>query len=241
LLRMSPDGSSRATLLSDPSSQVIHPVGCGGHQIIITWSNHAGSKKTDIWRVDTDGSNPKQLTFDTTDVGGYCSPDGQWVYYENLDSARVLRVPTAGGTPEEVPGTAGLLNLPGIALSSDGKFLVFFRISKDQKTSVGKLVLVPLDAGIKSHVKFFDVDPRFVGFPQFTPDGKALVYKIHEAGTDNLWQQPLDGSRGRQITNFPDDIIQFFLFSPDGKTLGVMRTHVESDVVLMHDTGPSAR
>ena len=54
---------------------------------------------------------------------------------------------------------------------------------------------------------------------------------------DNLWLHPLDGSRGRQITNFPADAIQVFQFSLDGKTLGVMRTHVESDVVLLRDTG----
>jgi hypothetical protein len=65
------------------------------------------------------------------------------------------------------------------------------------------------------------------------------VYVIHEKGTDNLWWQPLDGSPGRQITSFQGDTIQYFLFSPDGKTLGVMRTHREADVVLLHDTGAS--
>ena len=76
-------------------------------------------------------------------------------------------------------------------------------------------------------------------FPQFTPDGKSLVYIIREKGTDNLWLQPLDGSPGHQITNFQGDAIQSYQFSPDGRTLGVMRTHIESDVVLLHDTGSS--
>jgi hypothetical protein len=97
----------------------------------------------------------------------------------------------------------------------------------------------PLDAGPKSQVKFLDPDPRFKTSPKFTPDGKALVYVIHEKGTDNLWLQTLDGSPGRQVTNFQGDAIQYYLFSPDGKTLGVMRTHIESDVVLLHDTGSS--
>ena len=110
---------------------------------------------------------------------------------------------------------------------------------KHPKATAGKIVLVPLDAGPKPQVKFLDPDPRFTSSPKFTPDGKALVYVIHEKGTDNLWLQPLDGSPGRQVTNFQGDAIQYYLFSPDGKTLGVMRTHIESDVVLLHDTGSS--
>ena len=82
LLRMSVDGGNRTTLLSDPSGQVILPSGCrNGRYIIFVWANHAGNKKVNIWRVDTDGSNPKQLTYGTTDVGGVCSPDGTWVYF----------------------------------------------------------------------------------------------------------------------------------------------------------------
>jgi serine/threonine protein kinase len=240
LLRMSVDGSNRTTLLSDPSSAVIHPDGCAdGRYIVVTWSNHSANKKTNIWRVDADGSNSKRLTSGVTDVGGYCSPDGKWVYYYNIDTFQVFRVPIDGGNPEEVPGSGGLFNSPGLGLSSDGKFLVFFRSNKDPKTTVGKLVLVPLDAGPKPQVKFLDPDPRFSEYPHFTPDRKALVYVIREKGTDNLWLQPLDGSPGRQVTNFQGDAIQYYSFSLDGKTLGVMRTHIESDVVLLHETGSS--
>jgi Tol biopolymer transport system component len=240
LLQMSVDGSNKSTLFGDSASNVIHPDACaGGRYIVITWSNHTANKKTNIWRVDSDGSNPKRLTSGVTDVGGVCSPDGGWVYYYNLDSFQVFRVPIGGGTPGAIPGTVGLLSSPGLNLSRDGKVLAFFMPSKDPKANVGKLVLVPLDAGPEPRVKFLDPDPRFAQSPHFTPDGRALVYIIHEKGTDNLWLQPLDGSAGRQITNFQGDTIQYHLFSLNGKTLGVMRTHIESDVVLLHDTSSS--
>jgi Tol biopolymer transport system component len=240
LIRMSVDGSNRTTLLSDPSSNIIHPDGCAdGRHVVITWSNHTANKKINVWRVDADGSNPQRLTSGVTDVGGICTPDGQWVYYTNIDTLHAFRVPIDGGTPEAVPGAIGFSISPGLSLSGDGKLLALFAPSKDPKASVGKLVLVPLDAGPKPRVKLLNPDPRFAQSPKFTPDGKALVYVIHEKGTDNLWRQPLDGSPGRQITSFHGDTIQYFLFSPDGKTLGVMRTHRESDVVLLHDTGAS--
>jgi serine/threonine protein kinase len=236
LLRASADGVNRTTLLSDPMSQVVRPVSCsGGRSILLVWSNHGGNHKTNIWRVDPDGSNPKQLTFGATDVGESCSPDGQWVYYTSVETLQMFRVRIDGGTPEEVPGTRGLVNRTGIGLSPDGKLLVFFQARKDQQMSPGKLVLLTVDEGPKPQVRFIDPDPRFSGFPQFTPDGKSVVSIIHDGGTENLWRQPLDGNHGRQLTNFNCDGIQNYLYSPDGKSLGVMRTHTESDVVLLRD------
>lgn len=245
LLRMSIDGSNKATLLSDPLAQVIRPRACpDGRNIVFIWANHAASKKVNVWRADVDGSNPRQLTYGTTDVGPVCSQDGKWVYYENLDTSQLLQVPIDGGTPELVPGTAlsGRLSAaPGLGLSSDGKLLAFFAASSDPEMPVGKLVLVPLGAGPRPTAQFLDPDPRIQRDPQFTPDGKAVVYIVREKGTDNLWLHPLDGSRGRPITNFQADATQTYQFSPDGKSLGVMRTHIDSDVVLLHDTGSSPR
>jgi eukaryotic-like serine/threonine-protein kinase len=242
LLRMAVDGSGRTTLLSDPSSQVVRPNSClGGRYIVFVWANHAANKKVNIWRLNADGSNPKQLTFGTTDVSANCSADGEWVYYESIDTLQILRVRIGGGAPEEVPGTSGLAGLPGLGLSPDDRMLTFFQSLKDSTRTPGRIVLVPLDADSKPQPRFFDPDPRFEVLPRFTPDGKSLVYIIHEKGSDNLWVQPLDGSRGHQLTSFQGDAIQFYAYSPDGKTLGVMRTHSESDLVLLHDTGSSAQ
>ena len=100
-----------------------------------------------------------------------------------------------------------------------------------------KVVIVPLDAGPKPSVQFVNLDPRASSNPQFAPDGKALVYPILQNSTENLWLQPLDGSPGRQITHFQSDVIEYFLFSPDGKSLAVFQSHGESDAVLLRDTG----
>jgi len=101
--------------------------------------------------------------------------------------------------------------------------------------------LLPADGSPHPQPRFLDPDPRIVAEVQFTPDCKALVYVIREKGSDNLWLQPLGGSPGRQITQFQNDAIQFFLYSPDGKSLGVMRTHRESDVVLLRDSGSGSQ
>jgi Tol biopolymer transport system component len=69
----------------------------------------------------------------------------------------------------------------------------------------------------------------------FTPDSSAIAYPIRENGVDNVWTQPLNGTSGRQVTSFASDQITAFHWSPDGKSLGVLRGHTDSDVVLIRE------
>lgn len=68
-----------------------------------------------------------------------------------------------------------------------------------------KIALLPLNAGAEPQVRMVDPDPRMKPSLGFEPDGKSLVYAIRANGVENLWLQPLDGSAGRPITNFPED------------------------------------
>src|SRR5580700_9467128 len=240
LLRISADGGDKAQLLSDPAAQIIQPTSCqNGRYIVFIWAGHSGSNKAGLWRVNADGSNPKQLTDGSQDIAPHCSPDGRWVFYEDMQTLQLNRVSIAGGAPEIVPGTAipGAVFDFGLAIAPDGKRLAFVTTGGTTEM-VHHVALVPLDAGPEPQRRMLEPDPRVAGGPQFTPDGQALVYPIHENGTDNLWLQPLDGSHGRQITDFKSDTISSFRFSPDGKTLGLLRSHFESDVVLLRDEAP---
>ena len=50
-------------LLSDAAAQIAAPAACpDGRYIVFDWLDHAGSNKVHVWRVDADGSNPKQLS-----------------------------------------------------------------------------------------------------------------------------------------------------------------------------------
>ncbi len=240
LLRISADGSNKTVLLSDAAAQIASPAACpNGRYIVFDWLDHAASNKVNVWRVDADGSNPKQLSTGSIDTSPLCSSDGKWVYFENYSDNKLTRVPLDGGPSEVVPGTVipNVVTASSFDVSRDGKFLAFAAADISGKIPVGQIALVALDAGPKPPVRMIDADLRASGPPRFTPDGAAVVYPIRENGTENLWLQPLDGSHGRQITNFPTDAIQLFEYSPDGKTIAVMRAHTESDAVLLHDTG----
>jgi eukaryotic-like serine/threonine-protein kinase len=237
-LRISADGRNSTSFLSNPMGQIGRLVNCGadGRYVLVTLAGPDGSNKSNIWRLDSDGSHPKQLTDGVFDTHPRCSPDGAWVYYYDYKVAQINRVQINGGTPEIVPGTitpGGYSKIP--AVSPDGKLLAF----EAGIPGSTQIALVNLDAGAEPPRRMIVHDPRFSGWPQFTPDGKAIVYQISQNSVDNLWLQPLDGSRGRQITNFQSDVISAFEYSPDGKTLGVLGSHTESDVVLLRDTGAS--
>jgi WD40 repeat protein len=152
-----------------------------------------------------------------------------------------MRVSIEGGDSEIVPGTVipgTLMANPGLGVSRDGKFIVFVALKGGAEGGAAKIAIVNLLSGSEP-ARMVNPDSRIAGLLHFTPDGKSLVYAIRENGADNLWLQPLDGSRGRQITNFTSDVIQNYEFSPDGKNLGVMRSHTESDIVLFRDAASS--
>ena len=55
-------------------------------------------------------------------------------------------------------------------------------------------------------------------------------------GSRQLWLQPLDGSAGRQLTNFTALKIYWYQWSFDGKSLALVRGDSPSDLVLIQDS-----
>jgi serine/threonine protein kinase/Tol biopolymer transport system component len=255
LVRISPDGSNRVVILNQ---SVAEPGGCGNdrsgtpkpHPIVFITSHHSpsGIDGRSVWRMDADGANPKEISDTKSDFGPTCSPDGKWVYYYVGQTSRIHRVSIDGGKSEEIPG----VNIPGAIvgspypdISADGKTLVFLATISPSPgaESQQKVVLLSLDAGPQPPRRILDPNPLISKPPLLSPDGKAIVYAIRENGVENFWLQPIDGSGpgggGRRITNFAADVINWYGYSPDGKTLGVIRNHPESDVVLLRDSGAS--
>ena len=103
-------------------------------------------------------------------------------------------------------------------------------------------MLKDLAAQESAPLRLLDVDPRVTGNAytgnsiHFTPDGNAVAYVIEEKDVDNVWIQPLDGSKGHQLTNFTSETISDFHWSPDGKTLALLRGQTQSDVVLLRQS-----
>jgi serine/threonine protein kinase len=241
IVRISADGSSTVTFPSDPSALVASPSACAeGKYIVFIRAMHETGYVPQIWRADHDGSNLKQLTEGKGSGYSVCSPDGRWVYYVDFFSRTpsLLRMSIEDGTAERVRGSgvANSMGIGGFAVSPDGKLSAYITgfLNPVKRTYSEKLVLVNLAANGKTPPRLLDVNRRVANFPvQFTPNGQAVGYAIEDKGIQNIWVQPLDGSKGRQITNLTSGKITSFAWSPDGKRLAVARSHSTSDVVLL--------
>jgi len=173
-----------------------------------------------------------------------CSPDGTSFYYVDNAAGRIMKMSTEGGAPEVVKASvANGFMIGAVNFSPDGKWIPEVEVSTDPATQATTHRVVLLDANVNSEkpAKYLDARPDISNAIAFAPDGKALAYSVAENGVGNIWGQPLDGSPGHWLTTFTSDRIRSFQFSPDGKTLGVVRSHVVSDVVLLRDSTTSPR
>lgn len=101
-------------------------------------STRSGNMK--LWRIDADGQNPVQLTFDddTRDWFPHPSPDGKWIVFVSFGTDVAVKdhpanknvtlrlMPVSGGVPEVIAnlfGGQGTLNVP--SWSPDSKCFAF--------------------------------------------------------------------------------------------------------------------
>jgi eukaryotic-like serine/threonine-protein kinase len=229
---VNPATGAKTDIVTDASSPGGDPSEClDGQYIAFDMVFHGGTANSNIWRIDAAGNNLKQLTSGIRDHFPECSPDNRWVYYLSQgDEANLLRVPIDGGATQTIS------NLPvdGLFdLSPDGKLAAFITVEHTGE-HVEKLAIVSAEAN--QVAKMMDLEHfRLGGMLRFSPDGKAVVYPVRENNVDNLWLQPLDGSKGHAITDFQSERIYDYHWSFDGKQLAIVRGHNDSDVVLIRD------
>jgi len=233
LNRIDPATGTRTTLVAQEGRPSGNPNACAdGQHLVFDQFTPGGGSQSNIWRMDLSGSNLKQITQERQANHGVCSPDDKWVYYMAAGNEITLkRVPVDGGQSQ----TISALPIGGsqFDVSPDGKLAAFGTVAHtgEHKES---LAIIDIASG---QAKLLNFDHDRWGLVRFSPNSKAVVYPARENGVDNLWLQPLDGSKGRQITDFTSERIYDFHWSFDGKQLATVRGHTDSDVVLIRDAG----
>jgi Tol biopolymer transport system component len=189
--------------------------------------------RVSIWRMDIGGGNPKQLSDGRRDTFPVCSADGKSVFYVDVANGnKINRVSLDGGKSERL---SELPSYRPFDISPDGKLAAF--VSFQPGTSpINHLALVPVDSPQDGKLVPLQHTVTVEGEIRFTRDGKSVVYPVREQDVDNLWLQPLDGSPGKQISDFKSEHILDFHWSFDGSQLGLLRGHTESDVVLLEES-----
>ncbi len=230
---VNPDSGTKGVFATEQASGSGDPWECSnGRYIVFELGPYGAKSSVNIWRADAAGGNLKQLSNGKFDAYPVCSPDSRLVYFLDTDAKQIMKVSIDGGAAQKVTDVP--FEYP-FDISPDGTTVAFAIM--DRAGGYGeKLALVATDTGKLGKLLKYEKDGWEL--VRYTPDGKALVYKIRENGTDNLWQEPLDGSPGRQITNFKSEQITDFHWSFNGSKLAIVRGHTDSDVVLLQESKP---
>jgi eukaryotic-like serine/threonine-protein kinase len=245
LVRVALDGSKQTELFSDDHVAISGPAGCGnGRYIVFRMRGYQANAAARFFRIDSDGTNLKQLTDGQSDGNANCAPNGKWVLFYDGVSGQWKRVPLEGGPTETLDVTLpkGAAKFPITGVSSDERLIATFTAIADPRTSTytNEVAIFKTDA-LNTPYLVVKTDPRINvatgAFPHFNNDATALLYTItDDKNVDNAFVQPLDGKPGHQLTQFSTDSMLGFGYSPNGKTLVAGRGHLESDVVLLRDT-----
>jgi serine/threonine protein kinase/Tol biopolymer transport system component len=217
------DGSNPRQLTSNAGLNAL-PYASADGRFIAFVSTRTGSPH--IWRMNSDGTNLKQITNGIAEVFPLITPDNQWIVFQNVGDLRLWKVSIDGGTPEKIVD-----KLAGqTALSPDGKLIACRYRDED----LSPFLLGLFDFATGQTVKSMDIPPTNNTL-DWSADGRSVLYAETRGGVSNLWTQSIAGGAPRQLTNFKSDLIFAFDLSRDGKHLGLSRGTISNDVVLIAD------
>jgi Tol biopolymer transport system component len=121
-------------------------------------------------------------------------------------------------------------------VSPDGKLIEIYYASMGSKPSGivrFHTAIIPYAGG--EPVKVFENPGALGAGIKWTADSRALTYVSTRDDVSNIWEQALDGSKPKQLTNFNSEQIFSYDWSRDGKQLLTLRGTMSSDVVMLSD------
>jgi dipeptidyl aminopeptidase/acylaminoacyl peptidase len=229
------DGSDLRRLTSHPAKDGNPRWAPDGKTI---WFVSSRSDASQVWRIPVDGGEAEQVTHEPLDVGNLIlSPIGSHVAFS-------MEVFPDCETPADTKKRLDEIEQRKATGRVYDKLLIrHWDTWKDGRRS--HLFVKRVDGGEAVDVmKAMDADvpSKPFGGPEeftFTPDGKSLVFTVHEPGRDEAWTTtfnlylvPIDGSATPRPLTTGKACDTHPVFSPDGKTLAYLamsRPGYESD------------
>jgi DNA-binding winged helix-turn-helix (wHTH) protein/Tol biopolymer transport system component len=216
------DGSGARDLTGPGHFDSVLTISADGRYVL--FHSNRGSA-IDIWRMDRDGANLKQLTFGGQGYHPAPSPDGRWVYYKSLldGSGALFRVPMDGGEPERVTEGAAWWT----SFSPDGRYFAASYMTDQVRLAI-------FSAKTNELIKQFELPKNgtlYMG-SRWTPDSKAVTFRDKNYG---YWIQPIDGGEPRRLEGLPKERLYNFSWSRDGRWIAFVRGPEIRDVVLIEN------
>jgi TolB protein len=138
---------------------------------------------------------------------------------------RLSRIPIEGGSPSLLTDYWSVLP----TVSPDGKLIGCF--CEPSSAAVAEVCILPITGG--PPLRHFPFIPSFSASVAWSADGKSILYTSIINDRSNVYEQPLDGSPLRKLTNFSDLMAGNLAPARDGKNLFLTRVDVVRDAVLI--------
>jgi serine/threonine protein kinase/Tol biopolymer transport system component len=183
----------------------------------ILYSSRA-SGNWDIWIMDEDGRNQRQLTVDTRlNFAPFATPDGsQIVFATTREGAapHIWRMEIDGSNPKQLTNGPGLDESPKV--TPDGKWVVY-----QKRTSDPFIYKVSIEGG--TPVPLTD---KHSEAPAVSPDGKlvACIYWSNPGSQPQIALLPIEGGPPVKLFEIPPTSSSSTEWTPDGRALAYVDT-----------------
>lgn len=219
--RLAPDGSQMTPLFNDHNLRFSLSACPDGKRVVYATIRN---ETAELWSSDPDGSNAVEITAKPMLASGFCTPDSKSVIYATEDG--FWRSPISGGEAEKAS-----FPLAQFGFSRDGK-LMFSASQRLEGVAMQSKIFVTPANNQKQVLHAFDAPYGMQG-PRFTPDGKAIAFRLTRNRATNIWELPLSGNAPVPLTKFPSGDMFAFSWSWDGKQLAFSRGQRKTDVIQM--------
>ena len=205
---------------------------------IAFWSNRDGGKE--IYVMNADGSNVKRLTNNLADdVNPGWSPDGGRILFESeRDGNREVYVMDAEGG-NQIRLTRDNAVDSTAAWSPDGS-LIAFASNRDTGPPYNPynmdIYLMNADG---SNVRRIVDDPEYDVGPQWSPDGRKILFMTGRHGDFDVYEMNADGTAQRNLTADYDKSDGAPVWSLDGHTIAFSRRIEGKDQIFVMDSDGS--
>jgi TolB protein len=149
--------------------------------------NSTKSGTTNIWKVDVEGGEPQQLTFDNEQSGWpYWSPDGKFLAFQRRqgDDTHICVMPSGGGEATQLTFDPGQSWTGGWA--PDGDKIAFAGC----RNGYWNLWWVSRSTKQQKQLTNFTKLNAYVRYPSWSPLGNQIVFEYSES-TGNIWLMEL--------------------------------------------------
>jgi len=181
----------------------------------IVYGSNAGGEQN-IWIVNADGGNPKQLTSNARiNVSPTVSPDGRYIVLtsDRSGTPHLWRMNIDGSDQRQLANGAGGEETP--QFSPDGRWLVY-------RTVLGKRTVWKIPAEGGEPVQLTD---KFSISPTVSPDGKLVAYIYQdENAPERIAVALLDGGEPLKTFDVPITSSNPLRWTPDGRAVAYIDT-----------------